>query len=165
VKEETAYVALGSNLGPRECHLSAAVAALHATEGVRGVVVSAVYETDPVGPGDQGPYLNAVARLVTSLTPRELLDQLLAIEAARDRTRGPERNTARTLDLDLLLYGEHTIDEPGLEVPHPRMCERGFVLEPLRELAPHLVPPGTGESVEALARRVRNPAAVRRLTD
>jgi 2-amino-4-hydroxy-6-hydroxymethyldihydropteridine diphosphokinase len=138
------------------------VAALHATEGVRDVVLSAVYETDPVGPGEQGPYLNAVARLITSLAPRALLDHLLCIEAGRGRARGPERNAARTLDLDLLLYGDRTIDEPGLEVPHPRMCQRGFVLEPLRELAPDLVPPGASESVEKLARRVRDPAAVRR---
>ena len=162
MREETAYVALGSNLGARERHLAEAVAALRATAGVREVVLSAVYETDPVGPGEQGPYLNAVARLVTSLAPHVLLDHLLRIEAGCGRARGPERNAARTLDLDLLLYGDRTIDEPDLQVPHPRMCQRGFVLEPLRELAPDLVPPGVGESVEQLARRVRNPAAVRR---
>lgn len=162
--EQTAYVALGSNLGARERHLAEAVAALRAAEGVREVVLSGVYETDPVGPGEQGPYLNAVARVVTSLTPRALLDRLLSIEAERGRARGPERNAARTLDLDLLLYGDRIVDEPGLEVPHPRMCERGFVLEPLRELAPELVPPGASESVEQLARRVRDPDAVRRRT-
>lgn len=160
--EETVYVALGSNLGARERHLDEAVAALRATEGVRDVVLSAVYETDAVGPGEQGPYLNAVARLVTSLPPRALLEHLLLIETGRGRARGPERNAARTLDLDLLLYGDRTIDEPALQVPHPRMCQRGFVLEPLRELAPDLVPPGASESVEQLARRVRDPAAVRR---
>jgi 2-amino-4-hydroxy-6-hydroxymethyldihydropteridine diphosphokinase len=162
VAEETAYVALGSNLGARERHLAEAVTALRAIEGVREVALSGVYETDPVGPGEQGPYLNAVARVVTSLTPRELLDRLLSIEDERGRARCRERNAARTLDLDLLLYGDRTIDEPGLEVPHPRMCERGFVLEPLRELAPELVPPGASESVEKLARRVRDPDAVRR---
>jgi 2-amino-4-hydroxy-6-hydroxymethyldihydropteridine diphosphokinase len=163
VKQETVYVALGSNLGARERNLCAALDGLRATEDVGEVVVSAFYETAPVGPGEQGPYLNAVARLTTSLPARALLERLLAIEAAYGRTRWPERNAPRVLDLDLLLYGQQRIDEPGLQVPHPRMCERGFVLEPLRELAPGLVPPGQDDSVERLAQRVRDPAAVRRL--
>lgn len=160
---ETVYVALGSNLGERERTLRVALDALRADAGVGELVVSAFYETAPIGPGEQGPYLNAVARLTTSLPARALLERLLAIEAACGRQRGPERNAPRVLDLDLLLYGQRCIDEPGLQVPHPRMCERGFVLEPLRELAPDLVPPGQNESVERLAQRVRDPAAVRRL--
>jgi len=163
VGEDIAFVALGSNLGAREAHLEHALAALRATDGVREVRVSSRYETAPVGPGVQGPYLNAVARLVTSLAPRALLERLLAIEAERGRERGSERNAPRTLDLDLLLYGDREIDEPGLEVPHPRMCERAFVLEPLCELAPELVPPGQPYCVEALARRARDPRAVRRV--
>ncbi|MDH3520594.1 MAG: 2-amino-4-hydroxy-6-hydroxymethyldihydropteridine diphosphokinase [Myxococcales bacterium] len=162
VEEEIAYVALGSNLGAREQHLAGALDALRAVAGVRELAVSSVYETAPIGPGEQDFYLNAVARLTTSLAPRALLEQLLAIEATAGRRRGPERNAPRTLDLDLLLYGEHAIDEPGLEVPHPRMCDRGFVLEPLCELAPDLVVPGRTDTVEALARRVRDATCVRR---
>src|SRR5688572_19946458 len=155
-----AYVALGSNLGDREQHLRAALAALRAQRGVREVVTSRVYETDPLGP-EQRPYLNAVARVSTELSPRDLLDRLLAIERSQGRERGAVRNAARTLDLDLLLYGEREIDEPGLIVPHPRMAQRAFVLEPLCDLAPDLVIPGAHAPVSALAAAVRDAAAVR----
>jgi 2-amino-4-hydroxy-6-hydroxymethyldihydropteridine diphosphokinase len=156
-----AYVALGSNLGDRGAHLAAALAALRADPRIRVEAVSAVYETDPVGPPPQGPYLNAVARLRTRLAPRALLARLLEIEAARGRRRG-ERWSARSLDLDLLFYGACTIQEPGLRVPHPRLHERAFVLEPLCELAPGLVHPELGRSIEELAARVRDPRAVQR---
>lgn len=154
------YVALGSNLGDREAHLTAAVEALRARPGVRITAVSRVYETDPVGPPPQGPYLNAVVRLRTRLPPRELLETLLEIEAAQGRQRESGRDRARTLDLDLLFYGSLTLDEPGLRVPHPRLHERGFVLGPLRDLAPALVHPRLGKTVEELARNVRDPGAV-----
>jgi 2-amino-4-hydroxy-6-hydroxymethyldihydropteridine diphosphokinase len=160
--EHDAWIALGSNLGDRQAHLAAAIRALGESDGVRVVAVSAVYETDPVGPGPQGPYLNAALQLRTTLAPRALLDRLLAIEAEAGRVRSDVRDTARTLDLDLLLYGERQISEPGLEVPHPRLHERPFVLEPLRELAAEVIHPLLGESIAALARRVRDPAAVRR---
>jgi len=126
------------------------------------LAVSPVYETDPVGPPPQGPYLNAVVRLRTSLPPRALLERLQAIETAAGRTRGGERNAARTLDLDILFYGDAKIHEPGLAVPHPRLHERAFVLEPLCDLAPDRVHPTLHARVDVLARRVRNPAAVRR---
>jgi 2-amino-4-hydroxy-6-hydroxymethyldihydropteridine diphosphokinase len=158
---ETAYVALGSNLGAREQHLCAAIRALRETRGVRNVRVSRVYETAPVGPGEQGPYLNAVASLETDLAPRALLERLLAIERDEGRERGLQRNEARSLDLDLLFYGDRLIDEPGLVVPHPRLHERPFVLEPLADLAPGLVHPRLGESAAALAARRRDPAGVR----
>jgi 2-amino-4-hydroxy-6-hydroxymethyldihydropteridine diphosphokinase len=115
-----------------------------------------------VGPPPQGPYLNGAAELVTSLGARALLDRLLAIEAAAGRRRGALRNAARPLDLDLLLFGGQRIDEPGLRVPHPRLHERAFVLEPLCEIAARLVHPVLGETIEQLARCVRDPAAVRR---
>ena len=155
-------MALGSNLGDRETSLAAAIAALRRTRRVRVLAVSPVYETDPVGPPPQGPYLNAVVRLRTSLPPRALLERLQAIETAAGRTRGGERNAARTLDLDILFYGEAKIHEPGLAVPHPRLHERAFVLEPLCDLAPDRVHPTLHARVDVLARRVRNPAAVRR---
>jgi len=158
--ESIAYIALGSNLGDRERHLGAALAALRALRGVREVVTSRVYETTPVGPGEQRPYLNAVARVATDLSPRDLLVQLLAIERSEGRERGV-KNAPRTLDLDLLLYGERVIDEPGLVVPHPRMAQRAFVLEPLCDLAPDLVIPGASAPVSALAAAVRDADAVR----
>ncbi len=156
-----AYVSLGSNLGRREGHLSAALAALRATPGVLRVTVSRLYETEPVGPPGQGPYLNAVAALDASLPPRALLERLLSIEQERGRRRSGLRNEARSLDLDLLLYGATCLDEDGLVLPHPRLHQRAFVLEPLCELAPRMRHPVLGEAVAELAARVRDPAAVR----
>ena len=159
---ERAYVGLGSNVGPREVHLVMAVAALRASRGVRDVVVSPVYETDAVGgPPGQGPHLNAVASLETRLEPGELLERLLAIERLAGRVRG-QRHGPRTLDLDLLFFGDRVQDTPSLTLPHPRLHERAFVLEPLADLAPKWVHPVRGESVEQMAGRVRDPAAVRR---
>jgi 2-amino-4-hydroxy-6-hydroxymethyldihydropteridine diphosphokinase len=160
MKAVDAYVALGSNLGDREAHLRAALAALRARPEIEVAAVSRVYQTAPVGPPPQGPYLNAVVRLRTRLAPRGLLDCLLEIEAARGRQREGGRWSARTLDLDLLFYGSLVLDEPGLRVPHPRLHERNFVLEPLCDVAPDLVHPRLGKTVEELARSVRDPAAV-----
>ena len=144
-----AYVGLGANLGDRERTLREAVAALAAEDGVEVVAVSALRETEPVGVGDQPLYLNGAAELATTLTARELLDRLLAVEQHFGRVRVPGEHGPRTLDLDLLLYGDEVIDEPELHVPHPRLHERRFVLEPLAELAPGLVVPGRGD-VESL---------------
>jgi 2-amino-4-hydroxy-6-hydroxymethyldihydropteridine diphosphokinase len=155
-----AFVALGSNLGDREAHLRHAARALAATPGVRVLAGSRVYETDPVGPGPQGPYLNAVLALETQLAPAALLERLLAIEAQRGRVRST-RDGARTLDLDLLLHGDAVAREPGLTLPHPRLAERPFVLEPLADLAPQRPVPGRGATVAVLAARVRDPRAVR----
>jgi 2-amino-4-hydroxy-6-hydroxymethyldihydropteridine diphosphokinase len=156
-----AYVALGSNLGDRASHLAAAFEALRATPEVAALRASGLYETDPLGPPPQGPYLNAVAELETSLAPRALLERLLAIESAAGRTRGPRRNLPRTLDLDLLLYGGLRMSEPSLEIPHPRLHERAFVLVPLCELAPALVHPRRGLTMAELLSRVRSPSGVR----
>jgi 2-amino-4-hydroxy-6-hydroxymethyldihydropteridine diphosphokinase len=138
------------------------LAALRATEGVEVIAVSPLYETDPVGPSPQDPYLNGAIELATTLTPDALLERLLEIEASRGRRRGSDRNAPRTLDLDLLLYGDRKLVGPDLEIPHPRLAERPFVLEPLSDLAPDLIHPTLGETIEALACRVRDPAAVRR---
>ncbi len=162
---EEAYVALGSNLGDRSAALARAVEGLRATPGIELVSASSMWETDPVGPGPQGPYLNAVVKLRTTLTPRALLDRLLELEREAGRVRTSERNAPRVLDLDLLLHGARRLDEPGLELPHPRLHERAFVLEPLAELAPDLVHPIRGETIAALAARRRDPASVRRKED
>ena len=144
-----AYVGLGANIGDRERTFREAVDALGAEEGIEVAAVSTLRETDPVGVGEQPRFLNGVAALETSLGARELLDRLLAVEQRFGRVRVPGEHGPRTLDLDLLLYGDETIDEPGLAVPHPRMHERRFVLEPLAELAPGLVVSGRG-TVESL---------------
>ncbi len=133
-----AYVGLGSNLGDREATIRAAVAALPDV-----VAVSELRETAPVGVVDQPAFLNGAAALETELSPRQLLEVLLEVELGLGRERR-ERWGPRTIDLDLLLYGGETVAEPGLVVPHPRLHERGFVLEPLAELDPGLVVPGRG---------------------
>lgn len=136
-----AYVGLGANVGNRRENLDRAVELLAAEPGVRVLAVSSVRETDPVGYEDQPRFLNAACALETELRPRELFERLLAIERSLGRERAGPRFGPRTIDLDLLLYGNETLDEPGLNVPHPRLAERLFVLEPLYELAPDLVLP------------------------
>jgi 2-amino-4-hydroxy-6-hydroxymethyldihydropteridine diphosphokinase len=143
-----AFVGIGSNLGDREAALRRAVELLAAEEGIEVVAVSELRETEPVGPVEQGLFLNGAVRLATELPPRELLERLLAIERRLGRVR-TERFGPRTIDLDLLVYGEQVIDEPGLTIPHPRLHERRFALDPLAELAPDLVIPGRG-SISAL---------------
>jgi 2-amino-4-hydroxy-6-hydroxymethyldihydropteridine diphosphokinase len=131
----TAYIGLGANLGEREATLKRAVDAIDALPSTRVSMISRFRETAPVGVEDQPDFLNAVARVETALGPRDLLEALLEIERklGRDRTAA-ERWGPRTIDLDLLLYGAASIAEPGLEVPHPRLMERAFVTEPLREV-------------------------------
>ena len=139
-----AYVGLGSNLGDREHMIWGAVHMLAFNPDVDVVAVSTLRETDPVGYLDQPPFLNAAAALETTLSPRALLELLLVVERELGRTRDGPRFGPRTIDLDLLLYGDETVDEPGLTVPHPRLHERVFALEPLAELDPGLAVPGSG---------------------
>ncbi len=155
-----AFVGIGTNLGDRHANLAFALRSLRAARGVGQVTCSPVYETDPVGP-PQPAYLNAAVSLVTTLEARELLRLLQAIELGAGRERGPERNAPRTLDLDLLLYGDARIDEPGLEVPHPRMHERAFVLVPLCDLAPDARHPVLGQTVRAMLEGVQGRDGVR----
>lgn len=133
-----AHLGLGSNLGDRQALLQGAIEGLRSVAGVRIVAVSRVYETDPVGGPEQGAFLNAVVAIDTELTPHELLVEAQALEVGAHRVR-LERWGPRTLDVDILTYGDATIDTPDLTVPHPRMAERGFVLAPLRDVAPDLV--------------------------
>ena len=157
---EKAFIGLGANLGDPGEQLRGALAALDAIPGTRLTRASSLWRTAPVGHTAQPDFVNAVAEVETTRAPRALLDALLAIERGAGRSRG-ERNAARTLDLDLLLYGDERIDEPDLVVPHPRLAERAFVLEPLAALAPALLHPGLGVSIATLAERVRDPHAVR----
>lgn len=132
-----AFLGLGSNLGDRSENLRRAVALLDARDGVRVVRTSSIYETEPVGP-PQPDFLNAVAEIDTTLSPRALLEACLGVEAEMGRVRR-ERWGPRVIDVDLLLFDDQRIDEPDLVVPHPRMHERAFVLVPLAELAPDLI--------------------------
>jgi 2-amino-4-hydroxy-6-hydroxymethyldihydropteridine diphosphokinase len=146
-----AYVGLGSNLGDREATIRRAVELLGDRPGIEVVAVSTLRETDPVGYENQPRFLNGAVALETDLSPRGLLTDLLAVEQELDRDRSREtRWGPRTIDLDLLLYGEETVDEPGLTVPHPRLAERQFALEPLCELEPDLALPD-GRAVRDLA--------------
>jgi len=145
-----AFVGIGSNLGQPERQIAAALEQLSAEEGVEVLAVSTLRMTEPVGYRDQPDFLNGAVELETVLPARELLERLLAIESRLGRVRGEgPRFGPRTIDLDLLLYGDKTIDEPGLTVPHPRLAERRFALEPLAELDPALEVPGLGP-VQAL---------------
>jgi 2-amino-4-hydroxy-6-hydroxymethyldihydropteridine diphosphokinase len=146
-----AYVGLGANLGDREATIRRAVALLDELTGLDVVGVSTLRETEPWGPVEQPGYLNGAVAVETELGPRELLDALLAIERRLGRVRADEERWGpRTIDLDLLLYGDLVLDEPGLEIPHPRLHERRFALEPLAELASDAVVPGRGTASELL---------------
>jgi 2-amino-4-hydroxy-6-hydroxymethyldihydropteridine diphosphokinase len=147
----TAFVGIGSNLGDREAHLRRAIELLSAEAGIEVAAVSEIRETEPVGPVEQGPYLNGAVRVETDLEPSELLKRLLDIEQRMGRVRR-ERFGPRTVDLDLLVYGDETVDERGLTVPHPRLHERRFALEPLAELDPGLTIPGLGPISALLAK-------------
>ena len=147
-----AYVALGANLGERERTLRASVDALAAEPGIELLAVSVLRETEPVGVGAQPRFLNGAVELETTLPARDLLERLLVVERRFGRVReGVPAHGPRTVDLDLLVYGGEMIDQPGLHVPHPRLHERRFVLEPLAELAPGLVVPGLGRVEDLLA--------------
>ena len=144
----TIYLALGSNLGDRAHHLRAALAAL--APGVTVEQVSALYETAPAYVTDQPPFYNAVLRGTTALQPLALLAELKRIEATVGRRPGL-RYGPRVIDLDILLYGDVIVQTPELSIPHARLAERPFVLVPLAELAPNLIPPGQIETVATLA--------------
>jgi len=141
-----AFVALGSNLGDREGYLKQAARELRALASVTLIRESSIVETDPVGGPPQGKFLNQVVEIETSLSPEALLAELLRVERALGRTRD-EKCGPRTIDLDVLLYDDQVIHRPGLDIPHPRMHERMFVLVPLCEIAPDVVHPSIGKPV------------------
>ena len=158
-----AAIALGSNLGDSRATLEQALQALDQEPGVRLLQRSSWYRSAPVGP-PQPDYLNGCALLEVTLTPLELLERLLATEDRFARVRA-ERWGPRTLDLDLLLVGSHTLDTPRLQLPHPRLRERAFVLVPLVEIAPAWIDPITGRSVAELAAALLDDGGVVRLEE
>lgn len=145
------YIGLGSNLGQSADSLTAAVEALSANEAIREIVVSSFYQSKPHGPQDQPDYINAVAGFDTILEPEALLDVLQSIENEHGRVRNGERWSARTLDLDILLYADQCINSDRLQVPHRWMRHREFVLHPLFEISPTLVFPDGSRLEECLA--------------
>jgi 2-amino-4-hydroxy-6-hydroxymethyldihydropteridine diphosphokinase len=159
VKPVTAYLALGSNLGDREATIRSAIKALGVTRGIDVVRASSMHETDPVGPSNQDRYINAAVMVQTSLSPSDLLTASLDIEISHGRRRTEQaRWTARTLDIDVLLYGDEIIDDAGpprLRVPHPHMAERSFVLDPLVEIASDVIHPILNKSIRSLLDQLR----------
>ena len=156
-----AFVGLGSNLGEREAHIRRAVDELARLPRTTMAHVSSLYDTDPVGDVEQPPFLNAVAWLETSLTPRELLWNLLLIEQRLGRVRA-QKWGPRTIDLDILFYGASIVEEADLVVPHPEAHRRGFVLAPLAELDPDFIHPVTKLSIGRMLRRLKTDRAVRK---
>jgi 2-amino-4-hydroxy-6-hydroxymethyldihydropteridine diphosphokinase len=149
-------IAIGSNLGDRQAAIGFAIDRL--SRLLANVTASKIVETEPLGPdgrvlSDQPPFLNLVITGTTTLPPRQLLEQLLAAEREFGRER-PYPGAPRTLDLDLILYGDQVIDEPGLQVPHPRFRSRYFVLGPLAQIAPEMLDPVTGRTVTELLKRL-----------
>lgn len=157
---ETAYLSLGSNLGERAANLRAAIVQLEAAGRV--LAVSAFYETQPVDVPDQPWFLNCVASIATDKSPRELLQFTMKVEAEMGRLRMRNKGP-RSIDIDILLFGDRTIDEPGLRVPHPAMHRRRFVLEPLAEIAPGARHPQFGKTAEELLGELADGQTVRRL--
>jgi len=148
-----AYIGLGSNLNGPRAQIERALLAFDELPETRLLRRSRLYRSLPWGRTDQPEFVNAAAVIGTRLTPRGLLDGLLSIERAAGRERGGERWGPRVLDLDVLVYADRAIDEPGLHVPHPHLCERAFVLLPLAEIAPDLEVPGCGR-VDALLAKI-----------
>ncbi|MBI2901662.1 MAG: 2-amino-4-hydroxy-6-hydroxymethyldihydropteridine diphosphokinase [Planctomycetes bacterium] len=159
--QTVAYVGLGSNLGDRQANLDEALRRLGLVPGVRVLRRSTVRETDPVGLEEQPRFLNAVAEIACAPEPEELLGHLLRIEAEMGRVRR-RRWGPRPIDLDLLLFGRGEVRSERLTVPHPRLAERGFVLEPLAELCPARRVPGTGRTVRGLLHHLSGIAEDRR---
>jgi len=157
---ETAYLSLGSNVGDRAANLRAAVAQLDAAG--RLLTVSALYETQPVDVPGQPWFLNCVAAMETDKTPRELLQFALQAEAAMGRLRMEEKGP-RKIDIDVVLFGDRVVDEPGLKIPHPAMHRRRFVLEPLAEIAPEARHPVLGKTARELLAALEGGQTVRRL--
>jgi len=146
----TAYIGLGSNLNNPSEQLKKAGRQIAALAGIERFFMSSLYQSAPLGPKNQPHYVNAVAEIDTSLSPDDLLAELMQIEALLGRVRSGERWSARIIDLDILLYGDKTINSARLTIPHPGLYERAFVLYPLHEIAPHIEIPGYGSLSQLL---------------
>lgn len=157
-----AYIALGSNQGDRELYLLRAIAEIGRTNGCKVTAISPFYETSPVGVINQPNFYNAVIKVVTSLSLEELFNALMQIESNLGRVR-MVRWCERTIDLDLLLYGQNICLDPNLTIPHPRLHERRFVLQPLHDIAPELCHPHLKISVKQLLKRLKSDEKVKKI--
>ena len=157
------FIGIGSNEGDRLTLISQAVKALSTIQDVRLVRLATIIETEPVGGPPQPPFLNTVVEVETTRPPQELLAALQDVERRLGRAPSSVRWAPRPIDLDLLLYDDRIINEPGLTVPHPRMHQRGFVLEPLAQLAPDLRHPLLNETIAGLAHALHRPVAQERV--
>lgn len=155
-----AYLSLGSNMGDCRANLINAVRTVDETENIRVLNVSSLYRSEPVGMEANGSFLNCAAEIETSLEPLELLDELEKIETLYERG-GKSQNRPRTLDIDITMFGELVVSFPRLKIPHPRMAERRFVLEPLAQIAPHLRHPTLKQTLAELAAAVSNQSVFR----
>ena len=160
------FISIGSNLGDRVANCREAVRRLAGYDGLRVVKTSSLYETEPWGVTDQGPFINAAVEIDTGLAPDALIDLLKGVEAGMGRTEG-RRWGPRLIDLDIIFYGDRVVDEASLKVPHPSADERAFVLVPLNEIAPGFTHPASGRKVSELLRVLPDSekSGVRRLTD
>ncbi len=150
----TAFLGLGANLGDRESAILYALRTLDALPTINVTAMSSLYETAPVGVTDQPPFVNAVVRIETALTPEDLLQTVLHLENKMGRAR-TQRWGPRVIDIDVLVYSDRQINSPALTVPHPRLRERAFALVPLAEIAPELVLPGDHEPIKNRAEELR----------
>jgi 2-amino-4-hydroxy-6-hydroxymethyldihydropteridine diphosphokinase len=161
MEKSNVFLALGSNMGDRKALIEEAIERLQ--PDVELVQLSPLYETEPVGYRDQEWFVNAVGLFRTSLSPQALLEKCLAVEASLKRVR-TIKNGPRTIDIDIVFYGEAIIDEPGLHIPHPRMHERRFVLQPLTDIAPNAVHPILHKTITELCAALPQQEKIQRLT-
>jgi len=159
------FVGIGSNLGDPLANCVDAINRVDSSRGIRVVRRSSFYHTEPFGNREQDWFVNAVVEIRTILTPGELLHTLQSVETAMGRVRGGEKWAPRSIDLDILFYGQHLVNDPGLAIPHPELHKRRFVLIPLNEIAPYVIHPAFGVSIKGLLSRIRDESLVKIISE
>ncbi len=159
------FVGIGSNLGDPLLNCVDAISRLESSRGIRVVRRSSFYRTEPFGNREQGWFINAVVEIRTILKPDALLHTLQSVEKAMGRVRGGEKWAPRSIDLDILFYDQHLVNDPGLTIPHPELHKRRFVLIPLNEIAPYVIHPAFGVSIKGLLSRIQDQSLVRIISE